>query len=152
MKVVSREPYSLGDRWGSRPHGNVYDVRPMKFLSDLSPATSCALLLKIFSFCFPFFWYCIRRLVRSLGGGPMHSLRYRGARRATCAHLYRIIAVESAIKLADLKRWGSLCRKGVGEGPHIDGRSTGYTAKEVGLNEGAYFDVGEWDRIITVDR
>ncbi|KAN0112859.1 hypothetical protein V8E51_005810 [Hyaloscypha variabilis] len=62
------------------------------------------------------------------------------------------IAFDPAIKLAGLKRWGGLCRKGVGEGPHIDGRATGYNAKEVGLNEGAYVDVGERDRTVTVDR
>jgi hypothetical protein len=35
------------------------------------------------------------------------------------------IAFDPAIKLAGLKRWGGLCRKGVGEGPHIDGTAAG---------------------------
>jgi hypothetical protein len=35
------------------------------------------------------------------------------------------------IKLTSLKRGGGLCRKEVGEGPHIDGRATGHTAKGV---------------------
>src|SRR6202034_1980162 len=52
------------------------------------------------------------------------------------------ISFDPAIKLAGLKRWGGLCRKGVGEGPHIDGRATGYTAEEIGLKEERYVDVG----------
>ncbi|KAN0095578.1 hypothetical protein V8E51_016289 [Hyaloscypha variabilis] len=62
------------------------------------------------------------------------------------------IAIELAFKLTGLKRWGGLCRKGGGEGSHIDERATVYTAEEVRLNEEAYFDVGERDRTVTVDR
>jgi hypothetical protein len=62
------------------------------------------------------------------------------------------IAFDPAIKLAGLKRWGGLCRKGVGEGPHIDGRATGHAAKETGLQRETYVDVDERDRTITMDR
>ena len=61
------------------------------------------------------------------------------------------IAFDPAIKLAGLKQWGGLCRKGVGEGPHIDGRATGYTADEMGQGE-PYVDVDERDRTVTMDR
>ena len=58
------------------------------------------------------------------------------------------IAFDPAIKLAGLKRWGGLCRKGVGEGPHIDGRATGHNSEEME----PYVDVCEGDRTVTVDR
>jgi hypothetical protein len=62
------------------------------------------------------------------------------------------IAFDPAIKLTGLKRWGGLCRKGVGEGPHIDGRATGCIFKEMVPKGEAYVDVGERDRTVTVDR
>jgi hypothetical protein len=62
------------------------------------------------------------------------------------------IAFDPSIKLVGLKRWGGLCRKGVGEGPHIDGRATGYAAEETGLKGDTYVDVDERDRTVTVDR
>lgn len=66
------------------------------------------------------------------------------------------IAFDPAIKLAGLKRWGGLrrglCRKGVGEGPHIDGRAAGHDTEERGLKREAYVDVGEADRTVIVDR
>ncbi|ATZ57101.1 hypothetical protein BCIN_14g02740 [Botrytis cinerea B05.10] len=37
------------------------------------------------------------------------------------------VSFDPAIKLAGLKRWGGMTRKGVGEGPHIDGRANGHT-------------------------
>lgn len=64
------------------------------------------------------------------------------------------IGFDPAIKLAGLKRWGGLCRKGVGEGPHIDGRATGHKVDgqwELGEQSG-YVDVGEADRTVTIDR
>ncbi|KAK6597872.1 F-box domain-containing protein [Botrytis cinerea] len=39
----------------------------------------------------------------------------------------RSLVFDPAIKLAGLKRWGGMTRKGVGEGPHIDGRANGHT-------------------------
>jgi len=62
------------------------------------------------------------------------------------------IAFDPAIKLAGLKRWGGLCRKGVGEGPHIDGRATGNTAAEMEHEGQTYVDVDERDRTVTVER
>jgi hypothetical protein len=62
------------------------------------------------------------------------------------------IAFDPAIKLAGLKRWGGLCRKGVGEGPHIDGRATGHAAGEMGSKGQPYVDVDERDRTVTVER
>ncbi|ESZ94454.1 hypothetical protein SBOR_5172 [Sclerotinia borealis F-4128] len=37
------------------------------------------------------------------------------------------VSFDPAIKLEGLKRWGGMTSKGVGEGPHIDGRATGHT-------------------------
>jgi hypothetical protein len=62
------------------------------------------------------------------------------------------IAFDPSIKLVGLKRWGGLCQKGVGEGPHIDGRATGYATEETGLKGDTYVDVDERDRTVTVDR
>ena len=65
------------------------------------------------------------------------------------------VGFDPAMKLVGLKRWGGLCRKGVGEGPHIDGRATGYMdgCQEGEIEEGsAYVDVGEADRTVTMDR
>ena len=62
------------------------------------------------------------------------------------------ITFDPAIKLAGLKRWGGLCRKGVGEGPHIDGRATGDTAAKMEQEGQTYVDVDERDRTVTVER
>jgi hypothetical protein len=65
------------------------------------------------------------------------------------------VGFDPAIKLVGLKRWGGLCRKGVGEGPHIDGRATGYMDEhqEWDIRKGsAYVDVDEADRTVTIDR
>jgi hypothetical protein len=62
------------------------------------------------------------------------------------------LAFDPAIKLAGLKRWGGLCRKGVGEGPHVDGRAAGEISMEMKLKGGTYVDVEERDRTVTVDR
>jgi len=69
------------------------------------------------------------------------------------------VGFDPAIKLVNLKRWGNigggLCRKGVGEGPHIDGRAAGYGNQnqewDIGKG-GQYVDVGEADRTVTMDR
>ncbi|KAF7947079.1 uncharacterized protein EAE97_004328 [Botrytis byssoidea] len=37
------------------------------------------------------------------------------------------VSFDPAIKLTGLKKWGGMTRKGLGEGPHIDGRATGHT-------------------------
>jgi hypothetical protein len=65
------------------------------------------------------------------------------------------IGFDPSIKLVGLKRWGGLCRKGVGEGPHIDGRATGCVDGRQDWNvgkENQYIDVGEADRTVTMDR
>lgn len=62
------------------------------------------------------------------------------------------IAFDPAIKLAGLKRWGGLWRKGVGEGPHIDGRAAGHLDEEMGVREETYIDVAEQDRTVTIDK
>ena len=62
------------------------------------------------------------------------------------------VGFDPAIKLVGLRRWGGLCRKGVGEGPHVDGRATGQTGHLEGrrewevVRENQYVDVGEADR------
>ena len=65
------------------------------------------------------------------------------------------VGFDPAMKLVGLKMWGGLCRKGVGEGPHIDGRATGYgdgnEEWEIGKRS-AYVDVHEADRTVTMDR
>ncbi|KAI9643974.1 hypothetical protein NHQ30_007325 [Ciborinia camelliae] len=78
------------------------------------------------------------------------------------------VSFDPAIKLAGLKKWGGMKRKGVGEGPHIDGRATGHeqdvnaemedkgygygyeTAYEDGQT--MYRDILEEDRMIGIDR
>ncbi|TVY29712.1 hypothetical protein LHYA1_G000859 [Lachnellula hyalina] len=73
------------------------------------------------------------------------------------------VGFDAGIRLEGLKRWGA---KGVGEGPHIDGRATGCNIDglnaDVGGNgnlpEGAYayedvrMDVEEGKRMLTIDR
>ncbi|CZR53305.1 uncharacterized protein PAC_03183 [Phialocephala subalpina] len=57
--------------------------------------------------------------------------------------------------LAGLKKWGSSQRgmKGVGEGPHVDGRAAGDTINNAGTQSGkTYIDVGEADRTVSIDR
>ena len=69
------------------------------------------------------------------------------------------LGFDPAMKLMGLKRWGGLrgglCQKGVGEGPHIDGRAAGYVdggeEGEIGNGSG-YVDVQEEDRMVTMDR
>ena len=64
------------------------------------------------------------------------------------------VGFDPAMKLAGLKTWGGLCGKGVGEGPHIDGRATGYKGDaqwEIG-ERNRYLDVSEADRTVTMDR
>jgi hypothetical protein len=65
------------------------------------------------------------------------------------------LGFDPAMKLAGLKRWGGLCRKGIGEGPHIDGRATGSVHGmdqwEIG-ERNRYVDVTEADRTVTMDR
>jgi hypothetical protein len=67
------------------------------------------------------------------------------------------IGFDPGIKLVGLKRWGGLEQKGVGEGPHIDGRATGCSGEEgeIGKNQafgGQYIDVGERDRTVVMER
>lgn len=61
------------------------------------------------------------------------------------------VGFDPGIKLAGLKRWGGLNRglsqKGVGEGPHVDGRATG--CDERGK---PYVDVEEAHRTVSIDR
>ena len=64
------------------------------------------------------------------------------------------IAFDAGIKLAGLRKWG---RKGVGEGPHVDGRATGCGGEVDGnigkmKREGGYIDVGERDRTVALER
>ena len=64
------------------------------------------------------------------------------------------VGFDPAMKLAGLKKWGGLCRKGVGEGPHVDGRASGCFHEndgEIGRRN-EYVDVGEADRTVTMDR
>lgn len=69
------------------------------------------------------------------------------------------VGFDPSIRLAGVKQWGGLCKKGkgVGEGPHVDGRAAGYDdgcASDVGwqLEGGVYVDVGEADRTVGIDR
>lgn len=86
------------------------------------------------------------------------------------------VSFDPATKLEGLKRWGGLpqprprkvqnigsCQKGLGEGPHIDGRAAGVGDAMTGVceHEGfptaqqqqqTYIDVGELDRTVVVDR
>lgn len=63
------------------------------------------------------------------------------------------IGFDPGMKLVGLKRWGGLGQKGVGEGPHIDGRATGCSGKEGELGKGKeYIDVGEADRTVVMER
>lgn len=61
------------------------------------------------------------------------------------------IGFDPRMKLVGLKRWGGLEQKGVGEGPHIDGRATGCSGKEGELGK-PYIDVGERDRTVVMER
>lgn len=70
------------------------------------------------------------------------------------------VSFDPAIKLAGLKKWGGMTRKGVGEGPHIDGRATGHTFHVSAQMEDAvlhdpqmmYRNVMEADMTIGIDR
>lgn len=64
------------------------------------------------------------------------------------------IGFDPAMKLVGLKQLGSLerkGRKGVGEGPHIAGRATGWCGKDGGLEKG-YQDVEEADRTMVMEK
>ncbi|KAK0102436.1 hypothetical protein ONS95_006055 [Cadophora gregata] len=76
------------------------------------------------------------------------------------------VGFDPSIKLAGVKQWGGLSesstkkQKGVGEGPHIDGRATGHHAPSdsvhwieglEGQQEGTYVDVYEADRTVSID-
>ena len=58
------------------------------------------------------------------------------------------------MRLRGLKRWGGQAhgsdQKGVGEGPHIDGRATGPDVEQDDVEEG-YLDVEDVDRIMDVN-
>ncbi|PQE25660.1 F-box domain-containing protein [Rutstroemia sp. NJR-2017a BBW] len=56
-----------------------------------------------------------------------------------------LISFDPAIKLAGLKRWGGMRRKGVGEGPHIDGRASGNGEKGCAYAQAA-------DKVVGIDR
>jgi hypothetical protein len=70
------------------------------------------------------------------------------------------VGFDPGMKLQGLKRWGGLCRKGVGEGPHIGGRATGdvdadgseYDQGENERRGSGYVDANEADRTVTMDR
>ncbi|KAF7874281.1 hypothetical protein EAF04_002953 [Stromatinia cepivora] len=77
------------------------------------------------------------------------------------------VSFDPAIKLSGLKKWGGMTRKGVGEGPHIDGRATGHTpdvdteqSTRLGCadedtnmyDQTMYKDVMEADRTIGIDQ
>ena len=71
------------------------------------------------------------------------------------------VCFDPAIELEGLKKWGGLCRKGVGEGKHVNGKAKGHgfeSGDENGIEEGkwkeksVYVDVGEADRTVSIDR
>jgi hypothetical protein len=75
------------------------------------------------------------------------------------------VGFDPAIELEGLKKWGGLCRKGVGEGKHVNGRAKGYgfeSGDENGIEgrkgkgkwkvKSVYVDVGEADRTVSIDR
>ncbi|KAF7892199.1 uncharacterized protein EAF01_010279 [Botrytis porri] len=70
------------------------------------------------------------------------------------------VSFDPAIKLAGLKKWGGMRKKGVGEGPHIDGRATGHTFDVNAQLEDAdphdpqmmHRDVMEADMTVGIDR
>ncbi|TAQ90872.1 hypothetical protein B7494_g801 [Chlorociboria aeruginascens] len=43
------------------------------------------------------------------------------------------VGFDAKVKLAGLKKWGGPCKKGLGEGPHIEGRATGHAEKQIGI-------------------
>lgn len=59
------------------------------------------------------------------------------------------VSFDPAIKLAGCKKWGGMTMKGVGEGPHIDGRATGNANEH---DQTMYDDALEADRIIVRKR
>ncbi|KAG4031850.1 hypothetical protein MFRU_008g02050 [Monilinia fructicola] len=69
------------------------------------------------------------------------------------------VSFDPAIKLTGLKRWGGMARKGVGEGPHVDGRATGHTSDTNAVIDNSnehdqtmYRNIPEADRTIAIDR
>lgn len=65
------------------------------------------------------------------------------------------VGFDPAIRLVGLKRWGGIkegmCQKGVGEGPHIEGRATSRGMNRSGL-DARCADVDEADRTVGLDR
>ncbi|KAH6712854.1 hypothetical protein BKA61DRAFT_62668 [Leptodontidium sp. MPI-SDFR-AT-0119] len=72
------------------------------------------------------------------------------------------VGFDPSINLAGVKQWGGISKKhkGVGEGPHINGRATGCNSSSGsgGFQEGdewqeggAYVDVGEAHRTVSID-
>ncbi|PVH89320.1 hypothetical protein DL98DRAFT_508410 [Cadophora sp. DSE1049] len=76
------------------------------------------------------------------------------------------VGFDPSINLAGVKQWGGLSKlsskkqKGVGEGPHIDGRASGYDSPSAsgewmegveGQQEGVYVDVAEAHRTVSID-
>jgi hypothetical protein len=62
------------------------------------------------------------------------------------------VGFDPAIKLVGLKRWGGLCRKGVGEGSHTRYRDENQEWDIGKATRTQYVDVGEADRAVTMDR
>jgi len=69
------------------------------------------------------------------------------------------VSFDPSTKLSGMKRWG---QKGVGEGPHVDGRATGTSIGVTGIGDETsdrgwkgkevFVDVGEADRTVSIDR
>jgi hypothetical protein len=59
------------------------------------------------------------------------------------------VGFDAGVRLKGVKSW---CVKGVGEGPHIDGRATGYNVDGMGAAGGGSSDVEEGDRTVSIDR
>jgi len=80
------------------------------------------------------------------GTADERSLVYlTGARNAPQAIIF--LSFDPAIKLVGLKTWGGMTQKGVGEGPHIEGRASGTGAGS--RDSGA--DVGKDDRTVGIE-
>ncbi|KAF4636420.1 hypothetical protein G7Y89_g1680 [Cudoniella acicularis] len=72
------------------------------------------------------------------------------------------VGFDAAVRLRGVKRWGGLLKKGVGEGPHVDGRATGPlnpidvggggSASSTTPLNGPYVDEGEKTRTVSIDR
>jgi len=62
------------------------------------------------------------------------------------------VGFDAGVRLRGLKRWGGMDLKGVGEGPHIDGRATGCDVDGMGAAGGGNGNVDEGDRTVSIDR